>query len=166
MEGLGINVSSLIAQLINFTVLLVLLYFVGFKPVMRMFDERAKRVKESLEKAEKIKAQADAAEEAFKKQLETQRKEGQEIVNRAMRSSDELHKKAELEAKAEGEALVAKARNEIQRERDTAIGDIRKEFADLTITAAEKVIDRSLDKAAHRDIIEKVLKESTTQNKG
>jgi F-type H+-transporting ATPase subunit b len=166
LEGLGINVASLIAQLINFIVLLVLLYFVGYKPLMRMFDARAKKVKESLERADKIKAQADAAEEEFKKQLEAQRKEGQQIINRAMLTSDELRKKAEQEAKAEGDALVTKARAEIQRERDDAIGEIRQEFADLTIAAAEKVIDRSLDKETHRDIIDKVLRESTRPNRG
>ena len=166
MEGLGINVASLIVQLGNFILLLVLLYFVGYKPILKIFDERARKVKESLEKAETIKAEADAAEVEFKKQLETQRKEGQEIVNRAMRTGDELRKKAEQEARVEGETLVAKARSEIQRERDDAIGEIRKEFADITIAAAEKVIDRSLDKEAHRDIIDKVLKESKTQNKG
>ncbi|HXY74768.1 MAG TPA: F0F1 ATP synthase subunit B, partial [Dehalococcoidales bacterium] len=146
MEGLGINVASLIVQLGNFILLLVLLYFVGYKPILKIFDERARKVKESLEKAETIKAEADAAEVEFKKQLETQRKEGQEIVNRAMRTGDELRKKAEQEARVEGETLVAKARSEIQRERDDAIGEIRKEFADITIAAAEKVIDRSLDK--------------------
>jgi len=166
LTGLGIYGPSLIAQLINFTVLLVLLYFVGYKPIMKMFDERARKVKESLEKADRIKAEADATEIEFKKQLEAQQREGQEIVNRAMRTGDELRKKAELEARADSEALIAKAKSEIQRERDDAIGEIRQEFADLTITAAEKVIDRSLDKQAHRDIIDKVLKESTTQNKG
>jgi F-type H+-transporting ATPase subunit b len=166
LEGLGINLWSLIVQLFNFTLLLVLLYFVGHKPIMKMFDERAKRIKESLEKAETIKAEADAAELEFKKQLETQRQEGKEIVNRAIRTGDELRKKAEQSALVEGEALLAKARSEIQRERDDAIGEIRQEFADLTISAAEKVIDRSLDKAAHKDIIDKVLKESKAQNKG
>ena len=166
MEGLGINLSSLIVQLANFIVLLVLLYVIGHKPIMKMFDERTRKVKESLEKAEKIKAEADAAEVEFKKQLEVQRKEGQEIVTRAMRTGDELRKRAEQEAKSESEALITKARSDIQRERDEAIGEIRQEFASLTISAAEKVIDRSLDKETHKDIIDKVLKESSVKNKG
>jgi F-type H+-transporting ATPase subunit b len=58
--------------------------------------------------------------------------------------------------------LVERARSEIQRERDEAIGELRQEFADLTIVAAEKVIEKSLDKQAHQQIIEKVLEESAT----
>ena len=69
------------------------------------------------------------------------------------------------QAKQEGESLITGARAEIQRERDDAISELRKEFADLTITAAGKVIDQSLDKKAHRDIIDKVLEESTVLKK-
>ena len=61
--------------------------------------------------------------------------------------------------------LIARARTTIQRERDDAVDELRREFADLTILAAEKVIDRSLDKEAHRQVIDKVLEESTTPKK-
>ena len=159
-EGLGITWSSLLAHLVNFGLLFVLLWLVGYKPMMRMFDERARKIKESMEQAEQVKVQAAVAEEELKKQIEEGRREGQEIVARAMRTGEELRQKAQSEAKKEGEAIIASARVEIQRERDEAITEIRHEFADLTITAAEKVIDRSLDKQAHRDIIDKVLEQS------
>ncbi|MBA7683868.1 hypothetical protein ES703_92254 [subsurface metagenome] len=55
---------------------------------------------------------------------------------------------------------------EIRRERDGAIDELRKEFADLTIMAAEKVIEKSLDKPTHRQLIDKVLEQSTTLKKG
>lgn len=165
-EGLGINLPSLIAQLVNFGILFLLLWLVAYKPVMRRLDERAHRIKESMEQTEQVKAQAARAAEELKKQIEAGRKEGQEIVARAMHAGEELRLKAKQEAKQDGEALIAKARSEIQRERDEAIGELRQEFADLAITAAEKVIERSLDKEAHRQLIDKVLEESKTQNKG
>ena len=55
---------------------------------------------------------------------------------------------------------MERARQDIQRERDDAIEQVRSQFADLAISAAEKVIERSLDKDAHKDIIEKVLEET------
>ena len=164
MESLGISLPTLIAQLIAFGILFVLLRVFAYKPIMKMLDERAKRIKESMEQTEQIKAQATHAEEAVKQQIETGRKEGQEIITRAMRTGEELRQKAEQEARQQGEALIAKARDEIQRERDEAIGELRQEFADLAITAAEKVIDRSLDKEAHRQLIDKVLEENTPKN--
>ena len=159
-DGLGITWSSLIAQLVNFGVLFALLWVVGYKPLLRSFDERARKIKQSMEQAELVKAQAAKAEEDLKKQIEVGRKEGQEIVARAMRAGEELRQKAQVEAKKDGESIIASARTEIQRERDEAVTEIRHEFADLAITAAEKVIDRSLDKQAHRDIIDKVLEQS------
>jgi len=165
LEGLGINLPALIAQIVNFIILFGLLYLVAYKPIMRMFDERSRKIKESMEQTEFIKEQAARAEEEFEKRIEAAAKEGQEVVARAAKTGEELRQKAQQQATQEGEALVNRARTEIQRERDEAIDELRKEFADLTILAAEKVIDRSLDKKAHRQIIDKVLEESTSLKK-
>ena len=166
MEGLGINLPTLLAQIINFGILLGLLYLVAYKPIMRMLDERSRRVKESMEQTDLIKQQAERAEEEVKKQIEAAGKEGMEIIARAMHTGEEMRQKAQQEAKQDAESLVVRARVEIQRERDGAIDELRKEFADLTIMAAEKVIEKSLDKQTHRQLIDKVLKESTTLKKG
>jgi F-type H+-transporting ATPase subunit b len=166
LASLGISLPTLVAQIVNFIVLFGLLYLVAYKPIMRMLDERSRKIKESMEQTEFIKEQAAHAEEEVKKQLEAASKEGQEVIARAVRTGEETRQKAQLQAKQEAEALIGRARTEIQRERDEAIDELRKEFADLTILAAEKVIDRSLDKKAHRQLIDKVLDESKTLKKG
>jgi F-type H+-transporting ATPase subunit b len=166
MEGLGISLPTLLAQIINFAILLVLMYLVAYRPIMKMFDERSRKIKESMEQTEFIKEQAAHAEEEAEKRIEAASKEGQEMVARAVRTGEEVRQQAQQEAKQDAETLIARARTEIQRERDGAIDELRKEVADLTIMAAEKVIDRSLDKEAHRQLIDKVLKESTTLKKG
>ena len=165
MEGLGINLPTLIAQIVNFVVLFGLLYLVAYKPIMRMLDERSQRVKDSMEQVDSIKEQAANAEGEVKKQLEVAGREGQEVVARAVRTGEEARQRAQEEAKKEAEVLIEKARLEIQRERDEAIGELRKEFTDLTIEAAGKVIEQSLDKEAHRQLIDKVLEESPTLKK-
>ena len=163
MEGLGINLPTLLAQIVNFLILLAIVYFFGYKKLLKkMLDERSQKIKDSMEQAEKVKEQAAKAEEDFKKRLEVSGKEGQEVIARAIRSGEEARERAQQEAKVEAQALVERARTEIQRERDEAIGELRQEFADLTIVAAEKVIEKSLDKQAHQQIIEKVLEESAS----
>ena len=162
MEGLGINLPQLIAQIINFFILLGLLYLVAYKPILRMFDERSRKIKESMEETESIKEHAARAEEEAAKRIEAASKEGQEVVARAVRTSEEIRRKAQQEARPEAEALIAKARLEIQGERDEAIDELRKEVTDLTILAAERVVEHSLDKEAHRRLIDKVLEESET----
>ena len=166
MEELGINWTMLIAQIVNFFLLFGLLYLVAYKPIMRIFDERSNRIKESMEQTESIKEQAANAEEEFKKRLEAAGREGQELISRAMRTGEEAKQKVQQESRQEAQAIIEKARFEIQRERDGVIDELHKEFADLTIEAAGKVIERSLDKKAHRELIDKVLEESPTLKKG
>ena len=166
LASLGISMPTLLAQIINFVILFGLLYLVAYKPIMRMLDERSNKIKESMEQTESIKEQAAHAGEEAKKQIEAASKEGQEVIARAVKTGEEIRQKAQQEARPEAEALIAKARLEIQRERDEAIDELRKEVTDLTIVAAEKVIEQSLDKEAHRQLIEKVLEESETLKKG
>ncbi len=166
MEELGINLPSLLAQVVNFAILLGILYLVAYKPVMKMLDERSRRIKESMEQTEKIKQQAEQAEEEFKKRIEAAGKQGQEVIDRAAKTAEELRQKARQGAKEETEALITRARTEIRRERDGVIDELRREFADLTILAASKVIERSVDKEAHLKLIDKVLEESTGLKKG
>jgi F-type H+-transporting ATPase subunit b len=166
LESLGINMPTLLAQLINVAILFGLLYLVAYRPIMRMLDERSRKVKDSMEQTEYIKQQAEWAEEEVTKRIEAAGKEGEEVVARATRTGEEVKREAQQQSKREAETLIARARAEIQRERDEAIGDLRKEFADLTVLAAGKVIDRTLDKKAHRQIIDKVLEEAPTLKKG
>ena len=165
LANLGINLPTLLAQIVNFVILFGLLYLVAYKPIMRMLDQRSGKIKESMERTELIKEQAAHAEEEAEKRIEAASKEGQELVARAVRTGEEVRQQSQQEARQQAESLIGRARLEIQRERDEAIDELRKEFADLTILAAGKVIDRSLDKEAHRQIIDKVLEEAPTLKK-
>ncbi len=166
LANLGIEVSRLLTQIGTFFILFGLLYLFAYKPVMKMLDERSEKIKESMEQTEYIKEQAAQAEEETKRQIEAASKEGQEVIARAVRTGEDVRQQAQQEARQEAESLITRARTEIQRERDDAIDELRKEVADLTILAAEKVIDRSLDKEAHRQLIDKTLEESSTLRKG
>jgi F-type H+-transporting ATPase subunit b len=165
MEGLGINLPTLLAQVVNFVILFGLLYLVAYKPVLRMLDERSRKIKESMAQTEQVKEEAARAEAEVMKQLAEARKQGQEVIAQATKTGEELRQKAQQGAKQDAEVLIDRARKEIQHERDEAIDELRKEFAELTILAAEKVIERSLDKKAHRELIDKVLEESTLSKK-
>ena len=159
---LGISLPNLIMQIINFGILFLLLYLFAYKPILRMLDQRANKIKESIDQSDLVKDQAAKAAEESKRVVEAGIKEGQELITRATRAGDELRQQSQHKAQEEAQALISRAKGEIQQERDEAIGALRHEFADLTIKAAEKVIDKSLDKEAHREIIEKVLEEAGT----
>jgi F-type H+-transporting ATPase subunit b len=166
LKELGFNPPVLLAQIINFGILFVLLYLVAFRPITRMLDKRAAKIKEGLDQSEHIKEQAAQAEAEYRNRIEEAGKAGQDLINRATKTAEEVRAQGQQKALEEAQALLTRARNEIQRERDEALGSLRREFADLTIAAAEKVIERSLDKQAHREIIDKVLAEAPKINQG
>ena len=170
MEGiseLGLNIPVFITQVVTFVILLVVLRFTAYKPLMRMMDERSKRIKESMEQAESVKEQSAQVEDMVKKQMEEAGREGQERIQRAIKAGEDVKAKAQADARTEADALLQRARAEIQQERDEAIGEVRRSFADLTVLAAGKVIEKTLDKEQHRELIEKVLEESSTgKNEG
>jgi F-type H+-transporting ATPase subunit b len=161
--ALGINLPGLLAQLIGFALLLVIMRMVAYKPILGMMDQRSQRIREGLEAAEKMREEAKQADVTVQKRLEEARQEGQGLIGQAQQISNRIQEEARQQAQAEGESLLARARNEIALERDEAIAQIRREFADLTIAAAEKVIGQSLDKKAHERLIEEVLTQSSLQ---
>ncbi len=155
--ALGINLPSLIAQFINFTILLILVGWASKRFLFPLLDERRKRIQEGLEASEEAKQRLAQTETETAAELEKARQEGQGLIGQAQQMSARIQEEARQSARAEGETLLDRARSEIQLERDAAIADLRREFADLAITAAERVIRRSLDRTAHRELIEEVL---------
>ncbi|MGQ9572546.1 MAG: F0F1 ATP synthase subunit B [Dehalococcoidia bacterium] len=166
LKTLGINLPSLLAQLINFTILLILLSVLAYRPVIRLLDERRQRIQEGLEAAEQAKEQAARAEQEVQAQLERARQEGQAIISQGQQIAARIQEEARQQARQDAEALLMRARSEIQLERDSAIAELRREFAGLTIAAAEKVIGQALDRQAHLRLIEEVLAESTLGGDG
>jgi F-type H+-transporting ATPase subunit b len=166
LKSLGINLPSLLAQLINFTILLVVLYLFAYKPLLKMLDERKRRIQEGLDAAEQAKDHLARAEEEVASQIERSRQEGQALIGQAQQAAARIQEEARQQAHADHDALLARARGEIQLERDSAIAHLRREFADLTITAAEKVINQSLDRRAHQRLIDETLAESALAGDG
>jgi F-type H+-transporting ATPase subunit b len=157
---LGIHLPSLIVYLVNFGVLLALAYVLAYKPILKMLDQRSATIKDGLDQAEKARLQAARAEEEIKAQLQEARRQGQAIVAQAAQMGEKVKEEARAEARQEAQNLIQRARGEIEMERGEMADQLRKEFAGLAIRAAEKVIDRSLDKEAHRQLIEEVLEET------
>ena len=166
ITDLGINLPVLLIQLVNFTFLLLVLRLFVYKPILKMLDERRERIREGLNAADRGREQAIEAERRAQEQIEEARREGQTIIQNAQQVSQRLQEDGRQQAQQQAEVLLERARSEIQLERDAAIAELRREFADLTISAAEKVIGQSLDRDAHQRLIEQALAESTFRETG
>lgn len=160
MEALGINLGYLVSQIVNFTLLVVLLYFVAYKPILRMLDERSARIKKGLEDAEAASKRAAEMEQEFERRMAEARKEGQERVAQAAQMGEKVRQGILDKAREEARGLVDKAKEEIGRERDVAMGELRQQVASLSLAISQKVIGESLDEQAQRRLVARFLDEA------
>jgi F-type H+-transporting ATPase subunit b len=161
ISDLGINLPVLLGQLLSFTLLLIVLRLLVYKPVLKLLDERRERIQEGLNAADRGREQGEQAAREAQAQMESARREGQQIIANAQQVAQRIQEEGRQQALQQQDAMLERARSEIQLERDSAISELRKEFADLTISAAEKVIGQSLDRSAHQRLIDRAIAEST-----
>jgi F-type H+-transporting ATPase subunit b len=157
IAALGLNLPGLIAQLVNFAILLVVLRLFLWKPVMRMIQERKERIEAGLRASEQAQQAASESHEESRRALEEARSEGRDLIARAQETANRVRTDMEEQARREADQIVARAREEIERERQQAVQTLRAEFADLTVLAAERVVGQSLDRQAHQQLIDDVL---------
>lgn len=161
MEALGINLPGLLTHLISFVILVALLSYLLYKPLIRVLDQRSERIRESLEASQRAQEEAARSQEEMQEQLESARAEGQQMIAQAREVADRFREEELARAREEIAAERSRAEANIQRERDAAIEDLRREFAGLAVVAAERVIRRSLDDSDHSTLIEQVLDEGS-----
>jgi len=163
--SLGISLPLLLAFLINFMILFVLLSKFLYKPVLKMLDERSKKIKEGMELAEATKKEYEQAKAEVQRQIEKGRQEGQTIVAQAVQAGERLKGESRDEAAKQAQTIIDRTKAELATERDQLVGSLRKEFVDISIAAAEKVIKETLDKEKHKKLIEETLQQSATLKK-
>jgi len=166
ISALGFNLPALVSNLITFTLLLVVFRLFLYKPLLKVLDERKQRIQEGLDASDEAKRRLSETEQDVAKELDRARQEGQAQIAQAQQIAARIQEEARQQAREDGEKLLERARGEIQLERDAAIASIRGEFADLTITAAERVIKEELDAKKHRKLIEDVLAEAPSGDGG
>lgn len=161
IAALGFNLPGLVAQLVNFLILLIVLRLFLYKPILRILDERKRRIEEGLMRSEQAASQAAAQEDEARRAMEEARNEARDVIQRAQETAGRLRSELEQQARTDAQQIVERARADIQLEREQAIQQLRSEFATLTMLAAERVISQSLDRQAHQRLIDEVLVESS-----
>ena len=159
MAELGLNVPSLISYLINYIVLLILLCVFAYRPLLNALDTRVDTIRESLAAADRAREEAATSRSAIEDEINEARREGQRLLDQAREAADRFREEEMARARRSAEEFGERARSDIARERDAAIDEVRSAFGDLAITAAERIIRRTVDRQAHQEIIDQVLAE-------
>lgn len=153
--GLGLMIWTLLIFGVTFMVLKKF----AFPKIGEALDKRAATIRESLEAAEQQKEESDKMLADYRQRLTEAREQADEIVSKARKAAETTKSEATAEGQAKREDLVEAARKDIEAEKARALDDIRKEVANLTILATEQVTRKSLDDAAHKELVEDALRE-------
>ena len=159
MVELGLNVPSLVSYLINYVILLVLLGALAYRPLLNALDNRVESIRESLAAADRAREEAASSRSAVEEELNDARREGQRMLDQAREAAERYREEEMARARQAAEEFTQRAQADIARERDAAINEVRAAFGDLAITAAERIIRRTIDRQAHQELIDQVLSE-------
>jgi F-type H+-transporting ATPase subunit b len=154
---LGINVKIFLAQLLNFTVVLIVLWRFAYKPIVKLLDDRQKKVEKSLKDAADVEKRVKQLEEERKEVLLQARHEARVALEKAQ--GDAEARKAEMLAKAKEEVsgVVRQGKVQLQAEKEAMLRDARQEIVQLAVESARKILEESVTEKKSQALAEEVI---------
>lgn len=159
MEQLGIEPSLLLAQVINFLIIVFVLSKVLYKPIISMLDKRRKEIEEGLRLTEKVRDEEEKFQAKKVKLLEEARKEGRDIIEEVKMRAKDVEKDLIAEAQKHAEETVAKGKADVERLHEMLRRDMRKESVDLAVRMSKRLLSSILSEKDQHALIQKHVKE-------
>ena len=159
IETFHIDWQLLIAQVINFLIVLMVLWYLVLKPLMKMMEKRTETIEKSLEEARLIEENLKKAEEARVIKVMEAKKEAQKIIEQTNLRAEKSKEEMVLKAREEVNKIITQGKEQIAKDKEQMLKEVKSEIADLVILTTEKVLDKVLDKKLEKEIIEKSLRE-------
>src|ERR671916_1179893 len=153
--GIGLMIWTLIA----FGATLYVLNKLAFPRISAQLDKRQRAIEESIDTAERTKAEAEEILAEYRQRLQEARTQAEEIVARARKAAEQHQEESLQQARVQREELMDQTRSDIEAETRRAIQEIRREVADLTVLATEKVTRKTLSESDQRRLVEEALGE-------
>lgn len=157
MEKLGIEPVLLLTQIINFTILVVILTKFLYRPILKMLDDRKKKIEDGLLMAEKMKTKEEELDTAREKVLDHAKAEGREIIEEAKNRAKKLEEAILIRANDEAKTIKEKAKVEAMEEKEVIMGELNNKVLSIAMAIVKTILPGILDKKAHMDLIEKKI---------
>lgn len=148
--------ATLIGQMLTFAVFVWFTMRFVWGPLVRIMDERNKRIADGLAAAERGQHEQQLAEKRAKETLQQAKEKASEIINQAHKRANEMVEEAKNDARSEGERLLAAARTEIDQERNRAREQLREHVVTLAVAGAERILEREVDTGKHRQLLDEL----------
>ncbi len=154
---LGIDWKLLVAQFVNFAILLAILYRLLYKPVLEMFKKRSNIISKSVEEARKTEEGLRNLNETKERELQESRIAGKNIIKQAEQTAKEQGEKILTQKKQESEQLIAEGKNIIRAQKELMEKELTKETGNLAADMVEKMFRKGVSKEEHEKIIKNIL---------
>ncbi len=156
---IDINPGLIFWTFITFLLLLVILKKIAWEPILTALDQRETAIKESLERAEKAKEEAQKILFENQANLIKAEEESKKIIEQARIYAERLKEQMLKESKEQGQKMLSEASAEIERKKEAAFGELKSQIADLVIQTTEKVLGETVDPNIHKKIADKYINE-------
>jgi len=160
IKQFGIEPSLLIAQIINFGIVLLVLWKFAYKPVLKVLRERQDKVKKSLADAKAVELKLQEAEKMKQEKILEARTEAEKILDDAAQESENLRQQRLKEIQAEVDGMKVHAQAEIVAQKAQALNQAKAEMVDLVISATGKVINKSGLERVNKALVEEAVEET------
>jgi F-type H+-transporting ATPase subunit b len=155
--GFQINLFWVVTQAATFLIFLAILYFVAFRRIGGVLEERRSRIEQGLRDADAARQERERAAEERLATLAAAREEANQLLARAQKVADQNREREVAETRAEIERLRERANADIAGELERALGEVRAQVADLAILAAGRVVGESMDRPLQRRLVGEFL---------
>jgi len=159
MDKLGIEPSLLLAQIVNFLIIMVVLNKLLYKPILTMLEKRKKKIEESLALTESLKAEEEKLAAKSEKVLEQARKQGQELIEEARAQGKEEEKRIIAEAKKNAEEIIQKAKNEGERMKKDMENHMKDEAIELAVSMSKRLLTGVMTNEVQQKVIHAHIKD-------
>lgn len=159
LNQFGIQPVLLAAQIVNFLIILLVLKRFFYKPIVKMLDDRKKRIEESLQNADQIEEKLQKTEEKTAEILEKARSQAQEIISEAKTTAQRIYVEASSESREAGEQILSLARLEMAKERENMKQELEKETMTLVADIVQKVLGKTLKPSEKQSLTQKAVSE-------
>ena len=143
--------------IVTFLIVLMLLKWKAWGPLMSVLDKRAEDIKNALSAADRAKEDAEKASQDYEKLVQKAHIEAQQIIADSKATGEKVKNDIESVARENAEKMIGKAKTQIEAESQKALQEIKSSVVDLSIEAAEKIIEKNLDSEDNRKLVEKTL---------
>lgn len=158
-EALKFEPATFFFQALNVAVVMVILYFILWKPLSKSFNDREEQIGGDLKKASSAREEAEELLSSYQHRIDEAHREAQTILEKTAKMAETTRVEIVAQAREEAGRVMEQARMEIEREKRAALADIRLQAADLVVTTAGKVMARALTPSDQEHLVKEALSE-------